>query len=320
MTTFDNLSFELPKVDSLVTHPDGDEFEARFWAATEILSVEEVADFSGPETFLGTETFEVNWLGNEDFVFVFAGLFFDLEAAVFNAGPNPFTVEHFEVGWSGLVESVFELTRLEVAVFDGEDDDAFEDFEDNWDNDDYLFTHDDGSLVAASVNPERFGDDETDWVGDDYLFEFPEDTAERALFGSDSFPVEREDFDSVWLVPIHVQYIIEIGMPVSGTSDARWSVTVNGHVAEYKASADDSQTVKQQLADLLNGSPDPIIADAWSPPTLMLIGWDPDELPPLFEISVNLAEQDSNEYIALQPITESNWSQTGQMASIPVTS
>jgi len=161
------------------------------WVSTYVSSLEQWADFDQNPTDTFTrphEDFESGWTPPDDQAWIgaFLGDTIDIEAAIFNVGPGQTPYEHFERAWPEPADIFIPaLSAIEVALFDGE---TVEDFEDGWGTIDLAM----GATTAALFDAETAEDFEEGWGT------FSEDIADfspvAAVFdGSNPEPVE--DFE-----------------------------------------------------------------------------------------------------------------------------
>jgi len=308
--TFENLSFEEAKAGSLKTL-DGNEIEPASWTVVEWTTAQETIDFPNPEYLLALESFEIGW-GNDDFLFAFVGVAFDLEAAIFDAGPSPQVVETFEQFWSSNEDFLFVLGRTEAASF-GASLELFDGFENGWGNDAFVFVFDDsvepGTLLeAATSNPEDF---ESGWSNDSYLTEFdsPGTQLDAAEFASsDPF----ESFDDV--TP---DYVWAIRVDVPTTSTATYRVTINGEVVEYVGQSEDDEAIRDELKSRIDNLSLPLQtqAIATNPPALYI---GSTVLPPNLLLRLDLNGATAGEEFTKEAVRDFNlgWDQSGVMATL----
>lgn len=310
MATFFNLDFESPLPGGLVTAA-GTEFEPAEWFVTEIANAIQIANYSDAEVRQVTETFSREWGSNEDFVFEFIGAPFDLEIAIFNAGPNPSTVEDFERLWSGSTEFTFILAPTEVAVFTTSGDPAnIEDFESEWGNSAWIEEFATGDLQAFSVGQETF-----DWVAlqTDLI------TTEMAVFqsplsmlpGTVNFEAFEDQDGGIydWFMELDVN-------GTGGVSSALFLVTINGSTVSYQASSTPLFTIRDNLRALINGMPEPVEAQDSPTYTARLDIRQTDQLPVDLVIGVEVRNPSTGDSLDRESFaTRGFWSQSGLLAT-----
>lgn len=310
MATFLNLDFETPLAGGLITL-SGLEFQAAHWTFVETVHAVEILDFSDATYRLGTETFGVGWSANEDFVFEFEGFPFDLEIAIFNAGPDPSIAEDFERLWSGVTEFTFSLAPAEVAVFTTSGPLAnFEDFETEWNNSTWIEEFAPADLQTFSVMKETF-----DWGA----FFFTLGSTETAVFQSPSSMLPGtvnfeafEDQDGAiydWYLELDVN-------GSGGVSSALFLVTINGQTVSYQASATPLFTIRDNLRALINGMPEPVEAQDSPTYTARLDIRQTDQLPVDLIIGVEVRNPGTGDSLDRETFAARGfWSQSGLLAT-----
>jgi predicted membrane protein len=153
---FRNLSFEAP--GTYCGLPDG-------WTIAYVNSIQNLIGW-GPECLGAWETFARGWSDNENYAYSFTGT-----AANYNAGSiyiADTAYEAFEAGWSGNEGYSYTLTNANAAEFDTANE-AFEDFEEEWSNDSYVYSF---TGTNATFDAETSEDFEEQWSNDSYVYTF----------------------------------------------------------------------------------------------------------------------------------------------------
>lgn len=307
MANFLNIDFETPLPGGLVT-VEGSEFELLGWSIEEVAMAVQVANYSDTVVRLATETFGRGWSSNEDFVFGFQGLPFDLEIAVFNPGPTPSIVEDFEQLWSGIPEFTFSLAPTEVAAFSTNYGlENFEDFETEWSNSTWL-------ELFSSSDIERF-----DTVQETFAwgsFSFSLGTTETADFQAPSSGIPDttafesfEDQDGGIL-----EWYVQIDVNIGSTSNALFTITINGDTITHQAAGDTASQVRDSLRDQINGLDGVEAQDGFYVARLDIKQTTP--LPVQLEISFNVEDPETGTWMTKETLASQGfWSQSGQLTT-----
>lgn len=243
-----NVSFEVAESGSAVSQ-EGGEYEANYWTLFEHTTAVEFAAFGNAQVTTEAEWFETDW-ENNDFIYAFVGVPYDLGSYIFNPGPTPSTVEDFEQGWYDNEHFLFELVRREECPFSSGD--LVETFEIGWDNDSFIFVFSvpETQLEAATVSPETF---ETSWGVDDYLWEFDDPGTQLEAVSIYFASGDYRGYET-FVNPQNYEYWVGMSGSEPIAADIDFIITVNGAEARYQSgSGDTREIVTDALVEALNG-------------------------------------------------------------------
>lgn len=277
---------------------ENDSMLADNWVSTNVGTAVEYVDFGeGSEFAEPGERFEKEWTGVNDFLFEFLPGFESLDPFIFNTGEDVDTVETFSF-WS---DFIFDLTRLELCKFDTDKEGEF--FETGWGNDDAKFEFENSDLEEADFDStallaESF---ENGWGNDEgeYLFEFEDSNLDTVVFdttlGADN---DAETFEQV-----EASFVfIRVEDAIIGET---YEVEINQRKLALVSATTNEFTLKSQLLDMINNSPEPVTAVSNGPDGSMFVS--DDELPTTSIAGVDGPPTGSGPSITIVDVVDLGW-------------